>query len=473
MPVDGGGHELTESNIDLSSELHGTPGDVIVVVSPTEHYTKYSDLYWANQPTITWVQVTSIGVDAMASTNHLIAWATGLRDGAPLTGVRVQLGGSSNSAVTDADGVARVNLVSARYLTASKGNDVAILPAAEYQWTPSTVSDSITGFAFDDRGIYRPGETVHVKGWFRRLRSTSDSSVTPLQTARTAHWSATDAFGHDLGHGDVALNAVSGFDLKINVPSGAALGNGQLSLSVDDKGVRGGTSLSFQIQEFRRPEFEVVTRTESAGPFLLTQPVTVAALAQYFSGGVLADAPTAWQVTTSQTTYTPPNWSQFTFGVSQPYWFDNNFGPVDARQGLIGGDVVDGVLQSAAGAEDGDVQRPHRHHGHALPAAQLRRREAKSPGDGRRQRRGHRREPPELRVEPRSAGAPVEPVRRHPQHAPVRARGRADRRRGGRHRHRRQGRQRPAVQDHGGPGRAEVRQRRMGRHERGSQDVRS
>ena len=45
-------------------------------------------------------------------------------------------------------------------------------------------SDSVTGFAFDDRGIYRPGETVHVKGWFRRVRTASDSAVTPLAAAR-------------------------------------------------------------------------------------------------------------------------------------------------------------------------------------------------------------------------------------------------------------------------------------------------
>ena len=61
-------------------------------------------------------------------------------------------------------------------------------------------------------------------------------------------------------------------------------------------------------------------------------PLRVAAQAQYFSGGVLSDAPTVWQVTTSSTTYTPPNWSDFTFGVSTPYWL-NDFGPGTAGFG--------------------------------------------------------------------------------------------------------------------------------------------
>ena len=348
LAVDGGGHELTESSIDLSPDLHAPTGDLLVVVSPDPPLNIKDPLYYQNQPTITWVQVTSIGVDAMATNDQLIAWATDLHDGSPLTGVKVQLGGTDSSAVTDADGVARVQLVRSRYLTATKGSDVALLPAlSEYEWSPTKVGDSVTGFAFDDRGIYRPTETVHVKGWFRRVQTASGSTITPLGTARTAHWTARDAFGHDLGHGDVSLNDASGFDVKINVPAGAALGDAQFDATVDDAGVNGDASATFQIQEFRRPEFEVVTRVESAEPHVLTSPVTVAALAQYFSGGVLADAPTVWRVTTSSTTYSPPNWSQYTFGVSTPYWLDyggpavfngGSFGPVGfgGDEGVIG-----------------------------------------------------------------------------------------------------------------------------------------
>ena len=341
ITVDGGGHALTESEIDLSSDLHGATGDLIVIVSTPEQYPRASELYWANRPTITWVQATSIGVDAEATNTNLIAWATNLQDGAPLSGVHIQLGGTDSSGVTDADGVARVGLVRSRYLTASKGADVAILPAdSVYEWTPQRTGDSVTGLAFDDRGIYRPGETVHVKGWFRRTRTASNSTITPLTTAHTADWSAHDAFGHDLGHGVAALNAFSGFDLTIKVSAGAALGAAQLDVTVDDAGTHGDAAATFQIQEFRRPEFEVVTRAESAGPHLLTQPVTVAALAQYFAGGVLADAPTVWQVTTSSTTYSPPNWSQFTFGVSTPYWLSD--GPMQFNRG--GSALADGRI---------------------------------------------------------------------------------------------------------------------------------
>ena len=50
-------------------------------------------------------------------------------DGSPLGGVHVTLGGTDSSALTDSGGLARLRIVRARYLTATKGTDVALLPA--------------------------------------------------------------------------------------------------------------------------------------------------------------------------------------------------------------------------------------------------------------------------------------------------------------------------------------------------------
>lgn len=326
IDVAGGGAQLTESTIDLSADLRGRTGHVVVVVSTPEQYSTRSPLFWQNRPTIAWVQATGIGVDAFAGRQELVTWATALRDGAPLAGVTVRLDGRGNAATTGADGVARVALAPARFLTATKGSDVAILPAdSEYQWNPQPVGDSVTGFAFDSSGIYRPGDKAAVKGWFRRTRG-SNGALGALRVARTATWDARDAFGNELGRGTVDLNANGGFALRISIPRGAALGGAQVAVDIDDGGVRGTVSASFQIQEFRRPDFEVVTRTESAGPYLLTAPVTLAARGRYFSGGVLASSPVVWQVTSTPASYTPPNWSDFGFGVVRPYWIEYGMG---------------------------------------------------------------------------------------------------------------------------------------------------
>ena len=82
---------------------------------------------------------------------------------------------------------------------------------------------------------------------------------------------------------------------------------------------------SFQVQEFRRPEFEVEARLESAGPHLVDEPAVAAVDAMYFSGGPLPNAEVTWTVTTRQSSYSPPNWGEFTFGVWRPWWYFGGF----------------------------------------------------------------------------------------------------------------------------------------------------
>ena len=101
-----------------------------------------------------------------------------------------------------------------------------------------------------------------------------------------------------------------------------------LTLAGDSALPYAGTWHQFQIQEYRRPEFEVTTRPESDEPFLSTQPATIAASGNYYAGGPLANAPVDWSVSTTPTTYAPPGWSDFAFGVWIPWWYGPGY-PID------------------------------------------------------------------------------------------------------------------------------------------------
>ena len=133
----------------------------------------------------------------------------------------------------------------------------------------------------------------------------------------TFTYQAQDWYGNEIGSGTVDLSALGGFDFEIDIPAGANLGQAWVNFTTSS----GGHSHSIQIQEFRRPEFEVSTRPESVGPYLVGKPATVAVEAVYFAGGPLPDAAVEWTVTTSQATYSPPNWDDFTFGVWIPWWY--------------------------------------------------------------------------------------------------------------------------------------------------------
>ena len=47
----------------------------------------------------------------------------------------------------------------------TKGGDMALLNVWAPEWDNQAQG---LWFVFDDRGIYRPGEEVHLKGWLRQ-----------------------------------------------------------------------------------------------------------------------------------------------------------------------------------------------------------------------------------------------------------------------------------------------------------------
>ena len=114
------------------------------------------------------VQGTDIGLDALADADEVRAWTTDLATGAPLEGVAVAMIGTGAEATTDADGVARMDLASTVPATvlATSGDDSALLPEV---WQSTGASDVPLWYVLDDRQVYRPGETVSIKGWVRRL----------------------------------------------------------------------------------------------------------------------------------------------------------------------------------------------------------------------------------------------------------------------------------------------------------------
>lgn len=346
--------QRAESRIDLAAALGGTTGHVVAVVSSPDDYRRDSEEYWQNRPTVAWVQATSIGVDALADARQLVAWATDLHDGTPLDGVALQLEGVGATTTTDADGLATVPLGRGRFLVAERDGETALLAPEYSTWEPFPIGDSARWYVVDDRQLYRPGETMHVKGWVRRLTLSGDAHIAPVGGSPTIGYVVRDAFGNELGRGEASLTGTGGFDLEIDLSLGAALGQAFVQVDLVDGDAIGDTSFahSFQIEEFRRPEFEVVTRAESSAPHLLTGPVTVAAVAQYFAGGTLPDAPVTWQVTNQPTTYSPPNWSDFTFGVWKPPWIE------DVGIGAFERGFSDEVFAEDPGCcEDPDVER--------------------------------------------------------------------------------------------------------------------
>lgn len=325
---------LTQVDIDLNQYLDGKYGQLVLILEPPPGLFEREEDKWRrySQTIITWVQVTQIGLDAYTDHSEMVAWATNLKDGTPLSAVSIQSDAGSSSTVTGADGIARFDIPNgATYLTASLGDDQAILPRDTYFWSDEAwfsnpPSDFLQWFVFDDRQMYRPGEEVHVKGWLRRIGGRQDGDVGLVGGGiNSVSYQVVDPQGNAIGNGEARVNTLGGFDFVFPVPEGGVnLGYAQLYLTAVGNlgGMAGGQYYhQFQIQEFRTPEFEVSARNETTGPYFPEDHATLAVEAKYYAGGGLPNAEVNWQVSTSPGAYAPPNWPDFTFGTQRDWWF--------------------------------------------------------------------------------------------------------------------------------------------------------
>lgn len=317
---------MVETLVDLRPALKGGLGHVIVIVEPPGKPKEP----WMQQRVVAWVQATKLGLSAHVDGEQMLVWTTSLADGKPEAGVAVELGGGTK-ADSDKDGLARLVLPgkAAPVIVARKGNDVAFLPEAVWWWSAgdgswkkSTRGDELRWYVFDDRHLYRPGEEVHVKGWIRNVQGDKGGDVTAAAGLRDVGYTLTDSQGNKIKSGTLTLNAFGAFDTVLALPKTMNLGGASLVLTA--KGAKKGLAGAdywhgFDVQEFRRPEYEVTTALDE-GPHIVGGRAVATVSAKYYAGGGLPNAAVDWRVTSMPGSYQPPGHDGWLFGKIEPWW---------------------------------------------------------------------------------------------------------------------------------------------------------
>ena len=318
---------LTETPIKLKKYIKGDSGQFVLIVKP--HLGLFEkEQFWRNVQV--WVQVTRFGLDAIIDNSTITAWTTDLRDGTPLQNMSISSDVDMPAVLTGETGLASFNIPgNATYLTATKDDDTAMLPQStnywgDGSWNQAPVVDELRWYMIDDRQMYKPGEEVHIKGWLRRIGGSQTGDVSLVGNDVTAlSYTITEPQGNEINHGEVKVNALGGFDFAFTLPEKTNLGTAQIYFQAGGAlSNLSNTSFAhnFQIQEFRRPEFEVTARNDSPGPYFAGDTAIAAVEAKYYAGGALPNADVTWQVTTTPSSYSPPNWTDFTFGFWTPWW---------------------------------------------------------------------------------------------------------------------------------------------------------
>ena len=326
---------LVETQIDLTDALESGTGHLILYIEP-EGGLLSGLLSRQLQETriISWVQATGIGLDAFVDADEMYVWANSLEDGAPLEDVELTLWPQDTHDKTDQKGTARLSLPpkSAQLLIARRGDDVTFLPENRYEyyrtetgwngWQRRAESADISYFVFDDRKMYRPGETVNVKGWLRQIERSpqGDISLLPEGEVPSLDYTVRDSSNNLIHSGNAAVNPLGGFHFRFDLPQNVNLGYAWIEMQSASGDVYAARlDHVFQIQEFRRPEFEVSTAV-SEGPYIAGGSALATVSASYFAGGPLPGAEVIWEVEASEGSYEPPNWSDFVFGKWSPWW---------------------------------------------------------------------------------------------------------------------------------------------------------
>jgi alpha-2-macroglobulin len=139
-----------------------------------------------------------------------------------------------------------------------------------------------------DRNLYRPGQTVKMKGLVRNVTAARDL-VIPMGAA--VHWGISESYGNRVvGEGDTTLSAYGGWEAEWNVPETAKLGSYEVGCSVGGRDYAGVTTIN--VQEFRVPLFSVMVEatTPEVGSTAHARISSV-----YFHGAPNAGARVHWK----------------------------------------------------------------------------------------------------------------------------------------------------------------------------------
>jgi hypothetical protein len=194
------------------------------------------------------------------------------------------------SLTTDAQGRAELSLSAEYdYLTAEKGDDKAMPMQNIYHGGYTFSTDQRPKQQVElltDRSLYRPEQTVYVKGIAYNLLSDTATVISNQDYELTL----TGSNGQEIGRRKVRTNDFGSFTAELVLPSACL--NGIYELRTQDG------RLSIRVEEYKRPTFNI-TFSPQEGSAQLGDSIQVKGLAQTYSGMSLQDVTAKYNVTRS------------------------------------------------------------------------------------------------------------------------------------------------------------------------------
>lgn len=290
---------------------------------------------------------TNIGVVSKISPVKGLVWATELSTGKPLPGAKVHVRNAKGKVTwrgtTDTNGLAQLppskklmsssssqaEQTAAEYNDYSDSLDVFVEKGTDWSMVNAKRSGGLAvsnfnmskdynmasvqlrGFMHTDRGLYRPGDTVHIKGL---ARETSLGETLRVPKQRKAKAVIIDARGNSIEEIDVKLSRFGGFWFDVNLTKDARLGDYTVRADFEN----GKFSRRFSVEEYRPATFEVTGKAKQSR-IVRKGDLKATIAANYFYGAPINEGNVRMTVHSRPRTVKFKEFSDFNFS-NWRYW---------------------------------------------------------------------------------------------------------------------------------------------------------
>ena len=173
--------------------------------------------------------------------------------------------------------------------------------------------ETLRGFVYTDRPIYRPGQKVLGKGV---VRNEDDVKFSLPTAGAQIQIDVRDPNGNVALSKQDKLDEFGAFNFEVDLPEGAALGGYYVQVLVAGRPI---APSSFTVAAYRPPEFEVSVEP-GATEIVRGTTLTATVKANYLSGGALRNAKVNWNVLVSRASFNPPQLDDYTFSDNDDPW---------------------------------------------------------------------------------------------------------------------------------------------------------
>lgn len=271
------------------------------------------------------LQVTDLGLTAKLSKSGTLVWVTKLSTGLPVAVATVELmerGKVTRSYATDAQGFAVIPTSDFVPQFHGEARQVGLVVRHEGDWVVSSEANYVgpwqmpiypelyetetqEAFLFTERGIYRPGDRVWVKGIVREHGDANGGAAGGLTVVSGRKYTVTltDPSGNELGKYPVTTSAFGTFALQVTVPGSAELGTFTIRLG---QGKNELSSSTFAVAEYEPAEFAVNAQV-SEPSFINGATARFSADAAFLYGSPVANAELYYTLSYDPAQFSVPN----------------------------------------------------------------------------------------------------------------------------------------------------------------------